>query len=113
MNLKEDGSREKVLELVKDYDIVIEQFRPGVMDRLDIGYETLKAINPKLIYCAITGYGQTGPYKDRAGHDINYLSIAGVRAIVVVKKAGHHPWASRLQMWRAVPTTQLWAYSQR
>ncbi|WP_372966554.1 CaiB/BaiF CoA transferase family protein, partial [Marinobacter sp.] len=51
---------------------------PGVMDRLGIGYETLKAINPRLIYCAITGYGQTGPYKDRAGHDINYLAISGV-----------------------------------
>lgn len=78
LNLKQEDSVEKVKELVKDYDIVIEQFRPGVMDRLGIGYETLKAINPRLIYCAITGYGQTGPYKDRAGHDINYLSIAGV-----------------------------------
>ena len=78
LNLKEEGSREKVLELVKDYDVVIEQFRPGVMDRLGIGYEALKAVNPRLIYCSITGYGQTGPYKDRAGHDINYLSLAGV-----------------------------------
>tara|TARA_R110001599_G_scaffold348637_1_gene576066 strand:+ start:210 stop:1331 length:1122 start_codon:yes stop_codon:yes gene_type:complete len=78
LNLKKEGSKEKILELIKDYDIVIEQFRPGVMDRLGIGYETLKSINPKLIYCAITGYGQTGPYKDRAGHDINYLAIAGV-----------------------------------
>lgn len=78
LNLKEEGSREKVLELVKDCDIVLEQFRPGVMDRLGIGYEALKAVNPSLIYCAITGYGQTGPYKDRAGHDINYLSLAGV-----------------------------------
>ncbi|SHK82008.1 Crotonobetainyl-CoA:carnitine CoA-transferase CaiB [Marinobacter antarcticus] len=78
LNLKKEGSKEKILELVKDYDIVIEQFRPGVMDRLGIGYDTLKAINPGLIYCAITGYGQTGPYRDRAGHDINYLSLAGV-----------------------------------
>ncbi|NWN92243.1 CoA transferase [Marinobacter adhaerens] len=78
LNLKQEGSVEKVKELVKEYDIVIEQFRPGVMERLGIGYETLKAINPGLIYCAITGYGQTGPYKDRAGHDINYLAIAGV-----------------------------------
>ena len=78
LNLKEQGSREKVLELVKDYDVVVEQFRPGVMDRLGIGYETLKSVNPRLIYCSITGYGQTGPYKDRAGHDINYLSLAGV-----------------------------------
>jgi alpha-methylacyl-CoA racemase len=78
LNLKEEGSADKVLELVKDFDIVIEQFRPGVMGRLGIGYEALKAVNPSLIYCSITGYGQTGPYKDRAGHDINYLSLAGV-----------------------------------
>ncbi|MBC7185335.1 MAG: CoA transferase [Marinobacter sp.] len=78
LNLKEEGSAEKILELVKDYDIVIEQFRPGVMDRLGIGYEALKAVKPDLIYCAITGYGQTGPYRNRAGHDINYLSLAGV-----------------------------------
>ncbi len=78
LNLKHPESVEKVKQLVQDYDIVVEQFRPGVMDRLGIGYEVLKAINPKLIYCAITGYGQTGPYKDRAGHDINYLAISGV-----------------------------------
>ena len=78
LNLKQPESVEKVKQLVQDYDIVVEQFRPGVMDRLGIGYEVLKAINPKLIYCAITGYGQTGPYKDRAGHDINYLAISGV-----------------------------------
>jgi len=78
VNLKQPESVEKVKQLVQDYDIVVEQFRPGVMDRLGIGYEVLKAINPGLIYCAITGYGQTGPYKDRAGHDINYLAISGV-----------------------------------
>lgn len=78
LNLKQADAVDKVKELVREYDIVVEQFRPGVMDRLGIGYETLKAINPKLIYCAITGYGQTGPYRNRAGHDINYLSLAGV-----------------------------------
>lgn len=78
IDLKKEGSADVIKELVQDFDIVIEQFRPGVMDRLGIGYDTLKAINPKLIYCAITGYGQTGPYKNRAGHDINYLSLAGV-----------------------------------
>lgn len=78
LNLKQPGSVDQVKALVKDYDIVVEQFRPGVMDRLGIGYEALKAINPSLIYCAITGYGQTGPYKDRAGHDINYLALSGV-----------------------------------
>tara|TARA_B110000902_G_C14246171_1_gene564384 strand:+ start:350 stop:1528 length:1179 start_codon:yes stop_codon:yes gene_type:complete len=64
--------------LVEDYDIVIEQFRPGVMQRLGLGYEQLREINPKLIYCSVTGYGQTGPYRDRAGHDNNYLSISGL-----------------------------------
>jgi len=78
LNLKAEGAVDRVKELVRDYDIVVEQFRPGVMDRLGIGYEVLRAINPRLIYCSITGYGQSGPYRDRAGHDINYLSIAGV-----------------------------------
>jgi alpha-methylacyl-CoA racemase len=64
--------------LVEDYDIVIEQFRPGVMQRLGLGYEQLHEINPKLIYCSVTGYGQTGPYRNRAGHDNNYLSISGL-----------------------------------
>ena len=78
LNLKSAGSVEKIKELVREYDIVVEQFRPGVMGRLGIGYEVLKAENPSLIYCAITGYGQTGPYRDRAGHDINYLALSGV-----------------------------------
>ncbi len=78
LNLKAEGSVEKVKALVREYDIVIEQFRPGVMARLGIGYDVLKAENPALIYCAITGYGQTGPYRDRAGHDINYLALSGI-----------------------------------
>ncbi|MFL1415398.1 CaiB/BaiF CoA transferase family protein [Pseudomonas fildesensis] len=78
LDLKQAQALEIVRTLVKDYDIVLEQFRPGVMERLGLGYEALKAINPKLIYVSITGYGQTGPYKDRAGHDINYLALAGV-----------------------------------
>ena len=78
LDLKQAEALEIVRALVKEYDIVLEQFRPGVMERLGLGYEALKAINPKLIYVSITGYGQTGPYKDRAGHDINYLALAGV-----------------------------------
>jgi len=78
LNLKEEGAVDRVKELVRDYDIVVEQFRPGVMERLGIGYEELRAVNPGLIYCAITGYGQSGPYRDRAGHDINYLSLSGI-----------------------------------
>jgi alpha-methylacyl-CoA racemase len=82
LNLKKPGAVDLVKQLIAvtggGYDIVLEQFRPGVMDRLGIGYEALRAVNPNLIYCAITGYGQTGPYKERAGHDNNYLALAGV-----------------------------------
>lgn len=78
LNLKTDEGIDIIKKLVKDYDIVIEGFRPGVMKRLGIDYETLREINPRLIYCAITGYGQTGPYAARPGHDNNYLSIGGV-----------------------------------
>ena len=78
LNLKSDEGAEIIKKLVQDYDIVIEGFRPGVMKRLGIDYETLRAINPRLIYCAITGYGQTGPYATRPGHDNNYLSLGGV-----------------------------------
>ena len=78
LDLKAPAAVEVVRQLVREYDIVLEQFRPGVMDRLGLGYEALRAINPGLIYVSITGYGQTGPYRDRAGHDINYLALAGI-----------------------------------
>jgi crotonobetainyl-CoA:carnitine CoA-transferase CaiB-like acyl-CoA transferase len=81
---------------VNEYDVVLEQFRPGVMDRLGIGYEALKAINPKIIYCAITGYGQTGPYRDRAGHDLNYLAIAGISSYS--KRKGQAPTPQGIQI---------------
>ncbi|WNS76167.1 CaiB/BaiF CoA-transferase family protein [Bacillus sp. DTU_2020_1000418_1_SI_GHA_SEK_038] len=77
LDLKLEEAREVVYQLVRDYDIIVEQFRPGIMDKLGIGYEKLKQINPKVIYCSITGYGQTGPLRNKAGHDINYLSLAG------------------------------------
>lgn len=78
LNLKEPEAVEIVKNLILEYDIIVEGFRPGVMQRLGLDYEPLKEVNPKLIYCSITGYGQTGPYRDRPGHDNNYLSIAGV-----------------------------------
>ncbi len=81
INLKHEHGREIFLKLAKTADVVVEGFRPGVMDRLGIGYETLKAINPRLIYCAITGYGQDGPYRLKAGHDANYLSVAGLLSV--------------------------------
>ncbi|WP_332769195.1 CaiB/BaiF CoA-transferase family protein [Pseudomonas koreensis] len=78
LDLKQPAALEIIRGLLNEYDIVLEQFRPGVMERLGLGYEALKALNPRLIYVSISGYGQTGPYKDRAGHDINYLALAGL-----------------------------------
>ena len=78
VNLKDPTVIEHLRELVAHYDIVVEQFRPGVMERLGLGYEALKEVNPSIIYCSISGYGQTGPYKDKGGHDINYVSLAGI-----------------------------------
>jgi alpha-methylacyl-CoA racemase len=78
LDMKIEAAKDVVYQLVKEYDIVIEQFRPGVMEKLGIGYEKLKEINPRVIFCSVTGYGQTGPLRNRAGHDNNYLSLAGV-----------------------------------
>ena len=96
LDLKQAAAVEIVHALVKDYDIVLEQFRPGVMERLGLGYEALKAINPRLIYVSITGYGQTGPYKDRAGHDINYLALAGVSSYTGREYSGPLPLGVQL-----------------
>ncbi|MDF2417800.1 CoA transferase [Acinetobacter beijerinckii] len=78
LDLKDAANIELIKTKISEFDIVLEQFRPDVMRRLGLDYETLAEINPRLIYCSITGYGQTGAYKDRAGHDINYLALAGV-----------------------------------
>ena len=88
LDLKHPKARDVVYELVKDFDIVVEQFRPGVMEHLGLSYEVLSKINPKLIYCSITGYGQTGPYRDRAGHDINYLALSGLSSYSGNKTTG-------------------------
>jgi alpha-methylacyl-CoA racemase len=78
LNLKEEAGREVLLKLVREYDVLLESFRPGVMDRLGVGYERLRQENPGLVYCAITGYGQDGPYTGRSGHDMNYLGLNGL-----------------------------------
>lgn len=78
VDLKEAGAVSSLRALIESADIVIEQFRPGVMDRLGLGYEALSKINPKIIYCAITGYGQNGPKADVAAHDLNYVAEAGM-----------------------------------
>lgn len=78
IDLKHPNAKEIIHKLLEEYDVVIEQFRPGVMQRLGLDYDSLKKIQPEIIYCSITGYGQTGPLKDRAGHDINYLALSGL-----------------------------------
>lgn len=78
LDLKTPEGKHEFLKIAEEADVVVESFRPGVMERLGLGYETLKSVNPRLIYCAVTGYGQTGPYADKPGHDINYLSFAGL-----------------------------------
>ena len=80
LNLKATGSAEIIKKLVTEqgYDIVVEQFRPGVMDRLGVGFAALQSVCPSLIFCSLTGYGQSGPYRDRAGHDLNYLALSGL-----------------------------------
>jgi crotonobetainyl-CoA:carnitine CoA-transferase CaiB-like acyl-CoA transferase len=78
VNLKQPDGVAVLRRLAKDADALVESFRPGVMDRLGVGYEVMSKENPRLVYCAITGFGQAGPYQQRAGHDINYIGYAGV-----------------------------------
>jgi crotonobetainyl-CoA:carnitine CoA-transferase CaiB-like acyl-CoA transferase len=78
LNLKTDGGREVLLRAVAEADVVLESFRPGVLDRLGVGYEAMRAVNPRIVYCAISGYGQDGPLRDRSGHDMNYLGLVGL-----------------------------------
>jgi len=78
INLKDEAGRDVLLRLVRDADVVLESFRPGVLDRLGVGYEAMKAVNPGIVYCAITGYGQDGPMQGRSGHDMNYLGRIGL-----------------------------------
>ncbi|UCV03981.1 CaiB/BaiF CoA transferase family protein [Dechloromonas denitrificans] len=78
LDLKKPEGVDIFLRLAGTVDVIVESFRPGVMDKLGIGYATVAALNPKIAYCSISGYGQDGPYRDLAGHDINYLGYAGV-----------------------------------
>ncbi len=78
LDLKHERGREALLRLVREHDVVLESFRPGVLDRLGVGYERMREENPGIIYCAITGYGQDGPRKGAAGHDMNYLGLIGL-----------------------------------
>ena len=81
IDLKHPGAVERLMPLVKSTDVIVEQFRPGVMDRLGLGYEAVSRANPRIIYCAITGYGQSGPRAMTAAHDLNYAAQAGMLAL--------------------------------
>jgi alpha-methylacyl-CoA racemase len=78
LDLKQPAGVEVFLRLARDADVIVESFRPGVVDKLGVGYSAVKVINPRIVYCAITGYGQDGPWRDRAGHDLNYIATSGV-----------------------------------
>ncbi len=81
VNLKDPAGAGLLLRLATGFDVLVESFRPGVMDRLGVGPAALAEANPRLVYCAISGYGQDGPYRDRAGHDLNYIGHAGMLAL--------------------------------
>lgn len=85
LNLKKERGREILGSMIKKADVLLESFRPGVMDGLGLGYDTVREINPGLVYCSLSGYGQDGPYRDRAGHDLNYLAVSGVLGITGVR----------------------------
>ncbi|MBJ3774214.1 CaiB/BaiF CoA transferase family protein [Acuticoccus mangrovi] len=78
LDLKTEADRDRLLAMLPEFDVLVEQFRPGVMARLGLGRERLHAVNPRLVVCAITGYGQTGPKAQRAGHDLNYMAETGL-----------------------------------
>jgi alpha-methylacyl-CoA racemase len=81
LDLKASTGRDAFLKMVERADVVVESFRPGVMDKLGVGYATLAERNPKIVVCSISGYGATGPYAHRAGHDLDYIALAGVLAM--------------------------------
>ena len=81
LDLKDPVERARLRPLIESADILVEQFRPGVMQRLELDYASASRVNPKLIYCSISGFGQTGPKRDRAGHDINYIGDAGLLSL--------------------------------
>ncbi len=93
IDLSKEEGRNIFIKLAETADIIVESFRPGVVNKLGLDYETLKKNNPKLIYCSITGYGQTGPYRDKAGHDINFCAYSGV-----LDREGEFPFIPNFQI---------------
>jgi alpha-methylacyl-CoA racemase len=96
LDLKQEGGRQALIKLAETADVLVESFRPGVLDKLGVGYDVLRQANPALVYCPITGYGQDGPNRDRAGHDMNYLGLNGVLGLT--GEAGGPPIQSGAQI---------------
>lgn len=96
LNLRSEEGREIFKKLVADADVLLDQFRPGVAAKMGLDYETLRKVNPRLIYCSLTGYGLTGPLKEKAGHDINFAGLAGVLELTGTK--GGPPAISAVQI---------------
>ena len=82
LDLKQERGREVLLRLVRDHDVVLESFRPGVLERLGVGYERMREENPGIVYCAISGYGQDSPKREASGHDTNYLGLVGLLGLL-------------------------------
>jgi alpha-methylacyl-CoA racemase len=96
LDLKQEGGRQALIKLAESADVLVESFRPGVLDKLGVGYDVLRQANPALVYCPITGYGQDGPNRDRAGHDMNYLGLNGILGLT--GEAGGPPIQSGAQI---------------
>ncbi len=95
VNLKSEQGKEVIYKLIKKMDVLVENSRPGTMEKLGIGWDTLKEINPRLIFCAVSGYGQTGPYRDIVGHDANFMAISGALSLIGPKD-GPPCWPSNM-----------------
>ena len=91
LNLKSNQARDVFYKLAEEADVVLEGFRPGVVKRLGVDYETLSARNPRIVYCSLSGFGQDGPYSQRVGHDINYISIGGALGMIGSQGKGGKP----------------------
>lgn len=96
LDLRRDADRAAFFDLVKTADVVLESFRPGVMDKLGCGFEAVRAVNPRVVFASLTGYGHTGPYRDRPGHDMNYRGYAG--ELDQTGAAGQAPAPGNLQV---------------
>ncbi|MBI5550637.1 MAG: CoA transferase [Desulfobacterales bacterium] len=96
LDLKTEEGKEIFFRMVKRADVLIEGFRPGVVERLGVDYETVRKVKPDVVYCSITGFGQSGPWRDRAGHDVNYLGDSGV--LDLIGEAGQKPVIPGIQI---------------